>query len=49
MAKSKSFVYIKYFLMIVAIVFIVIGITRQEHQIVLQKAINICLECIGIG
>ncbi|MGI5174208.1 hypothetical protein H0R92_11505 [Treponema sp. OMZ 840] len=29
--------------------FIVFGIMRGEQRIVLQKAIRICLECIGIG
>lgn len=28
---------------------IVIGILRREHLEVLQKAVRICLECIGIG
>ncbi|MCI8610268.1 MAG: hypothetical protein HFE73_11540 [Firmicutes bacterium] len=32
-----------------AMVFIGIGIARQEHLEVLQKAVRICLECIGIG
>ncbi|MEA4988999.1 MAG: CD1871A family CXXC motif-containing protein [Anaerovorax sp.] len=26
-----------------------IGILREEHFIVLQKAVKICLECIGVG
>lgn len=30
-------------------VMIVLGIVREEHRTVLEKAINICLECIGIG
>ncbi len=25
------------------------GIVRSEHETVLTKAVNICLECIGIG
>lgn len=36
-------------LIAVAVAFIVIGITREEHLEVLRKAVNICLECIGIG
>ena len=26
-----------------------LGIARGEHHTVLEKAIKICLECIGIG
>lgn len=28
---------------------IVLGVLRGEHHTVLEKAIRICLECIGIG
>ena len=36
-------------LLLAGAVMIVLGIVRGEHQIVLDKAIRICLECIGIG
>lgn len=36
-------------LFITSILFILAGILRNEVGIVLKKAINICLECIGIG
>lgn len=32
-----------------AVVLIGIGLARQEQAEVLQKAVRICLECIGIG
>ena len=33
----------------VGAVFLVLGVLRGEAQVVLAKAIRICLECIGIG
>lgn len=45
--KSKA--HIKVTITILAIAFIVIGIFREEAITVLNKAIYICLECIGIG
>lgn len=36
-------------IIVVAILFIAIGIMRGENSEVLQKATNICLQCIGIG
>lgn len=41
--------YLKYSVLFMAILFIVIGIVRDEHSVTLKKAINICLECIGVG
>ena len=35
--------------MFVALCFIGIGLLRGENLVVLQKAVHICLECIGIG
>lgn len=34
---------------ILAIAFMIYGTRREEVPIVLNKAINICLECIGLG
>ena len=33
----------------VAAVMIVYGVSRGETAIILNKAVNICLECIGLG
>lgn len=39
----------KYIILSVSILFISIGMMREEHFVVLKKAVNICLECIGVG
>jgi hypothetical protein len=36
-------------LIAIGLIFIIVGISRGEAEVVFQKAINICLECIGIG
>ena len=36
-------------LLAVGAAFLGLGIWREEYAIVMSKAINICLECIGIG
>lgn len=36
-------------MLLCAAVFILVGLLGQEHLLVLQKAVRICLECIGIG
>ncbi|MFV0517618.1 MAG: CD1871A family CXXC motif-containing protein [Aminipila sp.] len=35
--------------LILGLIFIMIGVSNGESKVVLQKAIMICLECIGIG
>lgn len=35
--------------LVLAIAFTAYGIVRGEVEVVLNKAINICLECIGLG
>lgn len=41
--------YIKFMILLLSITFIIVGVIREEQFVVLKKAINICLECIGIG
>ncbi len=36
-------------LAVLGLLMIGFGISRGEMSVVLEKAINICLECIGIG
>lgn len=45
--RSKKL--LRWGLLIMAIVFIAIGVARAEHETAFLKAVNICLECIGIG
>ena len=40
---------IPYAMLALSIVMIIAGVMRDEHLVVLKKAVNICLECIGIG
>ena len=40
---------IPYVMLVLSVVMIITGVMRDEHLIVLKKAVNICLECIGIG
>jgi len=51
MNKQKLFgtPWVSFAILLLAGVFVAFGIFRGEMAVVLQKAINICLECIGIG
>lgn len=35
-------------LLLCALAFIAIGVTRGEAQLILKKAIRVCLECVGL-
>ena len=37
------------FLLVVGIAFLAIGVWRGEIEIIFRKAVNICMECIGLG
>lgn len=47
--NSRCLVVIRIALLAVAALFIFVGVNRGEAAIVLKKAVNICLECIGLG
>jgi len=47
--KRKGILAARYGLLALAAVCILLGLLGQEHIGVLQKAVKICLECIGIG
>lgn len=39
----------KVFIFLAGIIFIILGVYRSKVSTVFFKAVNICLECIGIG
>lgn len=47
-SQTKPF-FASFFLLAIAIFFIVLGIFRDEVKILFNKAIRICLECVGLG
>lgn len=47
--KNKSLLAVRYGLLAASAALIAVGLGRQEHLEVLEKAVKICLECIGIG
>lgn len=47
--KNKSVLFVRWGLLSLAVIMIAVGLVNQEHLQVMQKAVKICLECIGIG
>jgi len=45
--KPKQYISLSVFF--AGFVFLVFGIFRGEVDVILQKAVHVCLECIGIG
>ena len=48
-SKKHALSALRIALLCMAAAFIVIGVTRGEVSVVFKKAVNICLECIGLG
>lgn len=36
-------------LVVLGVICIAVGIVTGEHTVVWRKAVNICMECIGLG
>lgn len=48
-SDSRRLAAVRAALLVIAAAFILIGVHRGEAGVVLKKAVNICLECIGLG
>lgn len=47
--SSTNIKKIKWLILSISVLFIGLGIYRGESDAVFSKAVNICMECIGIG
>ena len=47
--KEKYRVYLGPAIVLASVAMMAYGVNRGEMQVVLNKAIRICMECIGIG
>ncbi len=48
MKKDKK-KFLGFALSFVGVVMMILGVAENEHREVFEKAVRICLECIGIG
>lgn len=46
---SEHNTHLQIILLLAAIFFLILGICRNEAAVVWNKAVNICMECIGLG
>lgn len=35
--------------LLIGVLFVAVGVWRGEVEVVFRKAVNICMECIGLG
>ena len=47
--KKNAVIILRILSIAIGAVFLGVGIAKGEYNTVLQKAIRVCLECIGIG
>lgn len=47
--RKRSRAVYAFLLLLVAAGFIAVGVNRGETLLVFNKAVNICMECIGLG
>ncbi len=48
MKKTKLYL-LRWGVLLLGILLLAAGVYREEYRLVMQKAVRICLECIGIG
>jgi hypothetical protein len=48
-SNSRLWGILRVVLLVCAAAMIAVGVSRGEVGIVLKKAVNLCLECIGLG
>ena len=46
---DKRMLVVQVALLVLAAGMITVGVLREEVELVLTKAVNICMECIGLG